>query len=68
MIYRLEIADSALDDAENFARGMSETSPERADRWARGLFETIQTLASFPFRCPVADESGRYPEILRECL
>ena len=46
---------------------VAENSPERADKWYRGLFEKIKTLKTFPNRCPVAPERGDYGEELH-CL
>ncbi len=43
-------------------------SPARAERWYQELFNQIGTLTRHPGRCPLARESDRFPEELRELL
>lgn len=68
MKYRFEITAQALADADQAYAWIAERSPERAERWYRGLFEQIETLTSFPLRCPLAAEDPKFPEEIRELL
>jgi plasmid stabilization system protein ParE len=67
--YRVEITEQAQSDAdEAFAWIAEHLSREQAERWYRGLLREIATLSRSPGRCPVADESSRFPYELRVLL
>jgi plasmid stabilization system protein ParE len=68
MEYRFEFAPRALAQAREVHDWIAESSPERAAKWYQGLFETIETLKTFPMRCPLAPESDAYGEDVRQLL
>jgi plasmid stabilization system protein ParE len=68
MEYRFEFDPRALDDAEEARDWIAESSLERAAKWYQGLFETIETLKTFPTRCPLAPGSDAYGEDVRQLL
>jgi plasmid stabilization system protein ParE len=65
MEYRFEFAPEMVARANEQHDWIAERSPERAEKWYRGLFEKIKTLKTYPKRCPVASESVAYGEELR---
>ena len=65
MEYRFEFAPAMVARANARHDWVAEKSPDRADKWYRGLFERIETLKSHPNRCPVAPERGDNGEELR---
>ena len=65
MEYRFEFAPEMVAKANERHDWIAERSPERAEKWYRGLFERIETLKKFPERCPRAEESEHYGEELR---
>lgn len=65
--YRFEFDRRALREAEEARDRMAESSPEWADRWYQGLFEQIETLKTFPRRCPRTDVGDPNAE-MRELL
>ncbi len=68
-MYRLEITERARDDADAAYAWMFENiSPAYAETWYEGLFKQIATLAKLPARCPVARESRKFPEEIRELI
>ena len=42
--------------------------PALAARWYNGLLKKIDTLKTHPNRCPLAAESHKFPEDIRELL
>jgi plasmid stabilization system protein ParE len=68
MAYRFEFAPTAIAQAGEIHDRIAELSPEQAAKWYRGLFEKIDTLKSFPLRCPKAEVSGDVGEEYRELL
>ena len=68
MTYRVHIQPSAEADLEDAYRWIAEDAPLAAARWYKGLVEAIQTLGSFPERCPVAPEDSAFPETIRQLL
>jgi plasmid stabilization system protein ParE len=68
-MYRIRVTARALADAEAAHAWMAETiSPAFAERWYQGLFEQIDTLMRHPNRCPIAQESRRFPVEIRELI
>jgi plasmid stabilization system protein ParE len=65
MEYRFEFAPEMVAKANERHDLIAEHSPERAEKWYRGLFERIETLKKHPTYCPVAPESVDYGEELR---
>jgi uncharacterized DUF497 family protein len=65
MEYRIELAPEVVARACERFDWIAVTSPERAEKWYRGLIAKIETLKTHPKRCPVAAESQAYGEQLR---
>lgn len=57
MKYRLNVSAQALADIEEIHAGMEEFSRSAADRLAKLLESSIEALADFPKRHPVAPQS-----------
>jgi plasmid stabilization system protein ParE len=59
LAYKVEITDSALEDAEEYVEyiRLEKKEPRAAERWFRGLVSAILSLEKFPFRC------ARIPEV-----
>lgn len=69
MSHRIEVTATARDDIRETARWLrDQASPETADRWLDGLFRAMSTLERQPMRCPLAAESDKFPEEIRELL
>ncbi len=69
MTFRVEITARARDEADAiFAWTAENRSPGQAEVWYRGLFEEIESLTRQPARCPVARESRKLPEEVRELV
>ena len=69
MTYRLRVTARAVGDADAAHAWIAEQiSPAQAERWYQGLFEKMETLTRHPTRCPLAAESDRFPEDIRELL
>jgi plasmid stabilization system protein ParE len=68
MDYRFEIDLRAVLEADDAHRWMAARSVDGADRWYRGLFEQIQTLAVFPMRCPLVEGMNHPDGDVRELL
>ena len=64
MEYRFEFAPGMVARVNDRHDWIAERSPERAEKWYRGLFEKIETLKTHPRRCPVAAESVDHGEEL----
>jgi plasmid stabilization system protein ParE len=68
-MYRIEITDQARDDADAAFEWMSQNiSSDYAVKWYQELFKQIESLTQRPARCPVARESERFPEEIRELI
>jgi plasmid stabilization system protein ParE len=66
-MFRIEIAASAQADADAAYAWMAEhISPAFAEAWYQGLFKQIETLTAHPHRCPLARESHKFPEDIRD--
>jgi plasmid stabilization system protein ParE len=68
MEYRFEFAAQARAEAEAAYEWIARQSPTRAARWYKGLFAKIDTLKTYPGRCPLAPESAAFGEELRQLL
>ena len=69
MTYRIELAATAKADIRGQAQWLRENvSPASAGKWLDGLYKAIDTLQARPLRCPVAAESDRFPDDIRELL
>jgi plasmid stabilization system protein ParE len=66
-MYRIEITAQAQAGADEAYTWMVEhISPAFAEKWYRELFEQFETLTRHPTRCPLAAESSKFPEEIRE--
>jgi plasmid stabilization system protein ParE len=69
LMYRIEITPGAQADAdEAYAWMLENVSPAHAERWYQDLFAQIDSLKTFPGRCPVAPESRNFAEEIRELI
>src|SRR5690242_17024151 len=70
LAYRVEIADAALADAEEYVGFIRQVKkePEAADRWFRGLVSAIRSLEKLPSRCPLIPEAEEFPFELRQLI
>ena len=68
MKYRVIIQPSADVDMDKAYLWMVEHAPDHATKWFNGLEDAIQTLESFPLRCPLAEESGAFAVEIRQLI
>ena len=68
MVFRIELDPEAVTDAEEIRDWIAELSPDRAARWFEGLLKAIETLKTFPRRCPRAPERESYGGEVRQFL
>ena len=69
MTYRVIIEPSAERGLRAAVRWITEhRSPAAAANWSLGFGKKVGTLASQPFRCPLAAENEKFPEEIRELL
>ena len=68
MAYRVDVSRPALLDAEKTFLWLKAESEVRANEWFRGLVEAINSLKTFPNRCPIAPESRSFPIEIRQLL
>lgn len=68
MTFQVEITPIAEAQIERAYCWYRERNPEFADRWFRGLMNTIATLQEKPQRCALAVEHEIFPEEVRQLL
>jgi plasmid stabilization system protein ParE len=68
MAFQVEITPIAEAQIDRAYRWYQELNPEFADRWFRGLMNTIATLQAKPQRCALAVEHEIFPEEVRQLL
>ncbi|MFM2313600.1 MAG: hypothetical protein RLZZ04_2876 [Cyanobacteriota bacterium] len=68
MTFQVEITPIAEAQIEQAYCWYRERNPEFADRWFRGLMNTIATLQEKPQRCALAVEHEIFPEEVRQLL
>jgi plasmid stabilization system protein ParE len=66
--YAVEITEPAEQNIEEAHDWLRAQSPEAASRWIDGLLGTIESLETFPLRCPLAPESADHEEEIRQVL
>jgi plasmid stabilization system protein ParE len=67
MNYQVEILPQALGDIELAYRWMADTiSAQAAENWYDELMIAVQSLATFPNRCPIAPESADLGQSIRQ--
>jgi plasmid stabilization system protein ParE len=67
LAFPVDIADPALEDAEEYVRFIRDVNkePEAAERWFRGLVAAIYSLEEFPSRCARIPEAEEFVEGIR---
>jgi plasmid stabilization system protein ParE len=68
MAFQVEITPVAEAQIEKAYRWHRNANPEVADRWFRGLMNTIATLQEKPRRCSLAVEHEIFSEEVRQLL
>ena len=69
MTYRIIIEPTAEREIRSAVRWKTENaSLNDAARWYNGLIKKIDTLRHHPSRCPLAEESDKFPEEIHELL
>ncbi len=68
MRYRVEITEPAQQNIQEAYDWLSAESARAATAWIDGLLESIESLETFPLRCPLAPESTDHPEEIRQIL
>jgi plasmid stabilization system protein ParE len=68
MIRRIIVQPFAEVEIEEGFQWLSDQSPDRAATWVAGLRKAIDSLRTFPRRCPVAPESAEFGEEVRVLL
>jgi plasmid stabilization system protein ParE len=66
--YRIRIAASAVADIDAAADHIAQFSDVAAERWYRGVYERIASLANFPRRFAWAPEAERFGMELRHLI
>lgn len=66
--YRIILQPEAYEGMERAYTYFEQDSPERAHRWAAGLMDAIDSLKTFPARCPRAPEDRFFPQEIRQLL
>jgi plasmid stabilization system protein ParE len=68
MTFQVELTLVAEVQIEHSYQWYRDRNPEFADRWFRGLMNTIATLQEKPHRCTLAVEHEIFPEEVRQLL
>ena len=68
MIFQVELTPIAESQIEKAYCWYRERNPDFADRWFRGLMNSIATLQEKPRRCPLAIEHEIFPEDVHQLL
>ena len=60
MDFRIELADSAFLDAEEYVSRIRDLNrePGAAKKWFRGLIQAVYSLERNPWRCPMIPEAA----------
>jgi plasmid stabilization system protein ParE len=66
--YHVIIQPPASADIDKAYLWIFEHAPESAAKWFNGLEAAIQTLNSFPQRCPLAEESKAFVLEIRQLI
>ncbi len=68
MTYHVIIQPPAAVEMDKAYLWIVKHAPESATKWFNGLEAAIQTLDSFPQRCPLADESKAFDVEIRQLI
>jgi len=67
MEYRIELTPEARGDLDDILEWLARKAAGRKGiDWFIGLEDAVGSLGAMPERCPVAEESSRFPETVRE--
>lgn len=62
---KVEITEKAQQEAREVVRWIAQHSPEKAALWHFELMKKVDSLESFPVRCPLAPESNAHGQDIR---
>ncbi len=67
MLYRVVVSQEVFDRLEAFVDyiAIEQQAPLNAERWLRKAWQHIQTLKTFPNRCPKAPEDKQFDFTVR---
>jgi plasmid stabilization system protein ParE len=68
MTFQVELTQIAETQIKQSYQWYRDRNPDFADRWFRGLMNTIATLQEKPQRCTLAVEHEIFPEEVRQLL
>ena len=68
MAFRIDFDERAIAEILEILDWISDRSPDRAEKWYQGLVDEINTLVTFPLRCPVSPDEKAFGEPVRELL
>ncbi len=68
MSYQVITTQQAESEIEAAYQWTANYSPEKASLWFFDVQEAIESLANFPFRCPLAPESVTFGREIRHLL
>jgi plasmid stabilization system protein ParE len=66
--YRIILHPEAYEGMENAFEYIAQDSPESARKWAAGLMNAINSLDTFPARCPHAPENEFFRQAILQLL
>ncbi|HXT37571.1 MAG TPA: type II toxin-antitoxin system RelE/ParE family toxin [Chloroflexota bacterium] len=66
--YRIILQPEAYECMESAYQYIEQDSLDSAHQWAAGLMAAIDSLKTFPARCPLAPESEFFPQEIRQLL
>lgn len=66
--FQVVLQPEAIEGMESAYHFIEAQSPNAADKWLTGLIEAVESLASFPNRCPVAPENDVFEREIRQLL
>ena len=66
--YQVLIHPDAENELDHAYRHIAADAPERAVRWRKQLLKKVQSLKTFPDRCPKAPEATSLGEDIRHLL
>jgi plasmid stabilization system protein ParE len=68
MAFQVRLTQTAKTEIDAAYSWLREQNPEFADKWFRGLMDTIATLQEKPLRCSLAIENDVFTEEIRQLI
>jgi plasmid stabilization system protein ParE len=68
MNYRVLVLPRAVAEIEETYLWIAKRAPESAVKWFNGLYSVIETLETFPERCPHAPENDFFHQEIRQLV